>query len=157
MDVRACARARACVRARGTCAIFNHRSASAEVASTASTARSIASRRLRPSAITASACAWACEETRGSIFLALSRHRRRHVHCAGMGVPALKMSASERRSFGVPAHPCPRDRHAVGDAEVREKKSMRADMRSDVWDVTRGWWAVRFDLYRYSRLEGYRH
>ena len=27
---------------------------------------------------------------------ALSRHRRRHVHCAGMGVPVLKMTASPR-------------------------------------------------------------
>ena len=27
------------------------------------------------------------------------RHRRRHVHCVGMGVPVLKMTASERRSF----------------------------------------------------------
>ena len=27
------------------------------------------------------------------------RHRRRHAHCAGMGVPILKMTASERRSF----------------------------------------------------------
>ena len=34
----------------------------------------------------------------GSIS-ALSRHRRRHVHCAGMGMPVLKMSALERRSF----------------------------------------------------------
>ena len=27
------------------------------------------------------------------------RHRRRHVYCAGMAVPVLKMTASERRSF----------------------------------------------------------
>ena len=27
------------------------------------------------------------------------RHRRRHVRRAGMGVPVLKMTASERRSF----------------------------------------------------------
>ena len=27
------------------------------------------------------------------------RHRRRHVRCAGMGVPVLKRTASERRSF----------------------------------------------------------
>ena len=26
-------------------------------------------------------------------------YRRRHVHCAGMGVPVLKMTASPRRSF----------------------------------------------------------
>ena len=30
---------------------------------------------------------------------ALYRHRRRHVHCVGMGMPVLKMTASERRSF----------------------------------------------------------
>ena len=34
----------------------------------------------------------------GSIS-ALSRHRRRHVRCADMGVLVLKMTASERRSF----------------------------------------------------------
>ena len=49
-----------------------------------------------------------------TFFLATSRHRRRHVHCAdvgvlvlkmtaclcaGMGVPVLKMTASPRRSF----------------------------------------------------------
>ena len=27
------------------------------------------------------------------------RHRRRRVHCAGRGVPVLKTTASERRSF----------------------------------------------------------
>ena len=31
--------------------------------------------------------------------LALHRHRRRHVQCAGMGLPVLKMTAFERRSF----------------------------------------------------------
>ena len=30
---------------------------------------------------------------------ALSRRRRRHVYCAGMDVPVLKMTASARRSF----------------------------------------------------------
>ena len=30
---------------------------------------------------------------------ALYRHRRRHAHCAGIGVPVLKMAASLRRSF----------------------------------------------------------
>ena len=30
---------------------------------------------------------------------ALSRHRRRHARCAGIGVPVLKMTATERRSF----------------------------------------------------------
>ena len=45
---------------------------------------------------------------------ALSRHRRRHVHCAGMGVPVLKMTASP--STGTPIHPC--YGHAVGDAEI---------------------------------------
>ena len=30
---------------------------------------------------------------------ALSRHRRRHVYCAAMDVPVLKMTASARRSF----------------------------------------------------------
>ena len=29
----------------------------------------------------------------------LSRHRRRHVHCPGGGVPVLKVTASARRSF----------------------------------------------------------
>ena len=33
------------------------------------------------------------------ILLSASRHRRRHVHRAGMGVPVLKMTASPRRSF----------------------------------------------------------
>ena len=32
-------------------------------------------------------------------------HRRRHVHSAGTGVPVPKMTASERRSFCVPARP----------------------------------------------------
>ena len=49
----------------------------------------------------------------------LSRQRRRHLHCAGMGMPVLKTTASERRSFWVPACPCPRNGHAVGDAEMR--------------------------------------
>ena len=35
----------------------------------------------------------------GSIS-ALSRHRRRHAHCAGMGVPVLKMTASGARRGG---------------------------------------------------------
>ena len=43
--------------------------------------------------------------------------RRRHVHCAGMGVPVLKMTAPPRQSFWVPARPHPCNRHAVGDAE----------------------------------------
>ena len=30
---------------------------------------------------------------------ALSRHRRRHVHCTGMSVPVLKTTAFLRRSF----------------------------------------------------------
>ena len=30
---------------------------------------------------------------------ARSWHRRRHFNCAGMGVPVLKMTASEARSF----------------------------------------------------------
>ena len=34
-----------------------------------------------------------------SLFLALRRHRRRHVRRAGMGVPVLEMTASPRRSF----------------------------------------------------------
>ena len=34
-----------------------------------------------------------------STISALSRHRRRHVYCAGMDVPVLKMSALARRSF----------------------------------------------------------
>ena len=72
--------------------------------------------------------------------MALYWHLRRHVYCAGMGVPVLemtasegmgvpviKMTASERRSFRVPARPyprnrparpSPRNRHAVGDADV---------------------------------------
>ena len=50
---------------------------------------------------------------------ALSQHRRRHVNCAGMGMPVLQMTASERRSFGVPARPYPRIGHAVGDADRR--------------------------------------
>ena len=33
-------------------------------------------------------------EGEGGSILALSRHRRRHVYCAGMGVPVLKMTAS---------------------------------------------------------------
>ena len=41
---------------------------------------------------------------------ALSRHRRKYVLCAGMGVPVLKMTASPR--------PYPRNGHAVGDAET---------------------------------------
>ena len=40
------------------------------------------------------------------------RHRRRHVYCVRMGVPVLKTTAS-------PARPYPRNRHAVGDAEVQ--------------------------------------
>ena len=51
-------------------------------------------------------------------YSTLYRHRRRHVHCAGMGVPVLQTTASERRSFGVPARPYPRNGHAVGDAET---------------------------------------
>ena len=34
-----------------------------------------------------------------ALKIALSRHRRRRVRCAGMGVPVLKMTAAERRSF----------------------------------------------------------
>ena len=49
---------------------------------------------------------------------ALYRHRRRHIHCAGMGVPVPKMTVSETRSFWVPARPYPRNEHAVGDAEI---------------------------------------
>ena len=49
---------------------------------------------------------------------AQSRHRRRHFYCAGVGVPVHKMTASPRRSFCVPAHPHPRNGHAVGDAEI---------------------------------------
>ena len=33
------------------------------------------------------------------VFLALYRHRRRHLHCADTGVPVLKMTAWELRSF----------------------------------------------------------
>ena len=41
---------------------------------------------------------------------ALSRHRRRHGHCAGMDVPVLKMTASaQARSYAVPA--CPADNY----------------------------------------------
>ena len=40
------------------------------------------------------------------------RRRRRHVHCAGMAVPVLEMTAS-------PARPYPRNGTAVGDAEMR--------------------------------------
>ena len=32
-------------------------------------------------------------------YIVASEHRRRHVHCADMGVPVLKMTASERRPF----------------------------------------------------------
>ena len=32
------------------------------------------------------------------------RHRRRHVHCAGMGMPVLKMTASPSTGMPVPAH-----------------------------------------------------
>ena len=35
----------------------------------------------------------------GGSILALYRHRRRHVHCAGVGVLVLKMTALPRRSF----------------------------------------------------------
>ena len=35
----------------------------------------------------------------GSSISALPRHRRRHVHCAGVGVLVLKMTALPRRSF----------------------------------------------------------
>ena len=64
-------------------------------------------------------------------ILALSRHRRRHVHCAGTGVPVLKMTASERRSFRVPARPYPRNGHAVGGADDAQSTPMRMDMRMD--------------------------
>ena len=33
---------------------------------------------------------WTCALTRMDLFLARSRHRRRHVRRAGVGVPALK-------------------------------------------------------------------
>ena len=48
-----------------------------------------------------------------------SRHRRRHVYCAGMAVPVPRMTASPRRSFWVPARPYLRNRHAVGDADIQ--------------------------------------
>ena len=51
----------------------------------------------------------------------VSRHRRWHVHCAGMGVPALEVTAVAGRSFCVPARPYPRNGHAVGDAEMPKK------------------------------------
>ena len=35
----------------------------------------------------------------GSSISDLSRHRQRHVHRAGMGVPVSKMISSERRLF----------------------------------------------------------
>ena len=53
-----------------------------------------------------------------TLKMALYRHRRRHAHCAGIAVPVLKVTASPRRSFRVPARPYPRDGHAVGDAEM---------------------------------------
>ena len=31
--------------------------------------------------------------------ITIYQHRRRHVRCAGMGMPVLKMTALERRSF----------------------------------------------------------
>ena len=41
-------------------------------------------------------------------LLALSRHCRRHVHCAGVGVPVLQNDRlGERRSFPVPDTPIP--------------------------------------------------
>ena len=46
------------------------------------------------------------------------RHRRWRVHCAGTRVPVLKMTGSPRRSFRVLARPYPRNRHAVGDADI---------------------------------------
>ena len=51
-------------------------------------------------------------------------HRRRQVHCAGMGVPVLKMTDSEE------ARPYPRNGHAVGDAEIetREDEARREDV-----------------------------
>ena len=36
---------------------------------------------------------------RAITYRALYRHRRRHVHRAGMGAPALKTTASESRSL----------------------------------------------------------
>ena len=51
-------------------------------------------------------------------FFPTHRHRRRHAHCAGRGVPVLKVTASPRVTFRVPARPCPRDGHAVGDADT---------------------------------------
>ena len=39
----------------------------------------------------------------------LSWHRRRHVHCAGMGARGLKTTTSPRRSFRVPARAYPRN------------------------------------------------
>ena len=53
-----------------------------------------------------------------SSISALSRHRRRRVHYAGMGVSVLEMSASARRSFRGPTRPYQRNGHAVGDAEI---------------------------------------
>ena len=55
-----------------------------------------------------------------------ARHRRRHVHCAGMGVPVLKNTASER--------PCPlrsslRQRYFA--AVCRGLQSLRARARAD--------------------------
>ena len=55
--------------------------------------------------------------------ITIYRHRRRHIHCAGMGVPILKMTASPRRSFRVPARAYPRNGHAVGDADVEARST----------------------------------
>ena len=61
----------------------------------------------------ACACARTCVPVRGhdseGSISALSRHRRRHVHCAGMGAPVPKMTAS---------HQYPRNGGAVIDAEI---------------------------------------
>ena len=56
----------------------------------------------------------------GSIS-ALYRHRRRHVLCAGMGVPVLKMTASEHtRAIDMPsAMPIGACTQAAVDAGVR--------------------------------------
>ena len=49
-------------------------------------------------------------------MLALYWHRRRHVHCAGMGVP---LGEAVILSTGTPIRrPYPRNGHAVGDAAM---------------------------------------
>ena len=83
---------------------------------------------------------------RGSIS-ALSRHRRRRVHCAGMGVLVLKMTASPSTGTPIPAQLMCRRRcrdravgdgrdRAVGEAEIEPITTNKC--KSCL--VPNGWW-----------------